>query len=90
MSEQVRLLITGRVQGVFFRTSTKKQADLLSVNGWVRNLSGGQVEVLAEGQGEALKKLIAWSQKGPLGARVDGVTVTPMQTGEQYIDFVIR
>ena len=90
MSEQVRLLITGRVQGVFFRTSTRKQATILSINGWVRNLPGGQVEVLAEGEGEAVKNLITWCHKGPPGAYVEEIKITKMQSDQQYIDFVIR
>ena len=90
MSEQLHLLITGQVQGVFFRASTKKQADNLGIKGWVRNLPDGQVEVLAEGEAEAIKKLIAWCHNGPLRAHVHEVTVTPKQTGEQYFDFIIR
>ena len=90
MSEQVRLLITGRVQGVFFRTSTRKQATILGINGWVRNLPGGQVEVLAKGEGEAVKNLIAWCHKGPPGAYVEEIKITSKQTDEQHIGFVIR
>ncbi len=90
MSKQVQLLISGQVQGVFYRVSVKQQADMLGINGWVRNLSSGQVEVFAEGTEDALIKLSAWCRKGPLGAQVDKVTVTQMQTGEQHFDFVIK
>jgi acylphosphatase len=90
MSEQVRLLITGRVQGVFFRTSTRKRAKKLGLNGWVRNLTGGQVEVLAEGESEAVKNLIAWCHIGPPSAYVEEVKITSMQSEEQHHDFYIR
>ena len=90
MSKQVRLLITGRVQGVFFRTSAKKQADILGISGWVRNLPGGQVEVLAEGHAEAIKNLIAWCHKGPPSAYVEEVDITSMQSDQQHLAFMIR
>lgn len=90
MRKQFQLLISGHVQGVFYRVSAKQQADMLAINGWVRNLSNGQVEVFAEGDEDALMKLTAWCRKGPPGAHVDDVTVTQIQTDERYFNFVIR
>lgn len=62
--------ISGRVQGVFFRYSTRKQAKQLGVKGWVRNLPDGRVEVLACGGEHALAQLQAWLHQGPPGAQV--------------------
>jgi len=70
---RVHLIIRGRVQGVFFRHSTREQAVELEVSGWVRNRSDGTVEVVAEGEREQLEKLLAWCQQGPPSARVISV-----------------
>ena len=68
---RVRLIIEGRVQGVWFRDSTRRQATMLGVTGWVRNRPEGTVEVLAEGTEGAVQKLVSWCRRGPSGARVD-------------------
>jgi acylphosphatase len=70
---RVNLLVTGKVQGVFFRQSTLQQAQRLSLSGWVRNLPDGSVELEAEGESLALEALVRWAKVGPPGARVDGV-----------------
>jgi acylphosphatase len=70
---RVRLIIEGRVQGVWFRDSTRRQAGLFGVAGWVRNRPEGTVEVLAEGPERAVQKLVAWCRRGPSGARVDRI-----------------
>lgn len=70
---RVRLIIEGRVQGVWFRDSTRRQANLLDVRGWVKNRPDGGVEVLAEGPEKAVRKLVAWCHEGPSAARVDRV-----------------
>lgn len=69
----VQLRISGRVQGVFFRQSTKEQADRLGVFGWVRNLPDGDVEALLEGAPEQVEALVRWCHTGPPAARVDAV-----------------
>lgn len=68
--ERVRLRITGRVQGVWYRAATQREAGRLGVAGWVRNLSDGGVEALIEGEPTAVRALIAWCRTGPPGARV--------------------
>ena len=68
-----RWLISGRVQGVFFRESTRRQAEPLDLTGHALNLSDGRVEVLAHGPIKQLEALEAWLGKGPPGARVDSV-----------------
>lgn len=70
---RVRLIIEGRVQGVWFRDSTRREAGRLGVCGWVRNRPDGSVEVLAEGREEGVRKLVAWCHRGPSGAAVTQV-----------------
>lgn len=65
--------VTGRVQGVWFRGSTRKQAGARQVNGWARNLQDGRVEVMLCGEESAVREVEAWLHKGPPAARVDQV-----------------
>jgi acylphosphatase len=71
--ERVHLLVSGRVQGVFFRGATMDEATRLGLAGWVRNLPDGRVEVLAEGERAALDALVRFCGRGPPAARVDRV-----------------
>ena len=74
MGAEVRgWLISGRVQGVFFRESTRRQAEPLGLTGHAVNLADGRVEVISAGEPEALNQLQAWLHKGPRLARVDGI-----------------
>lgn len=66
--------VTGRVQGVYFRGSTRRVASRLGITGHAINKPDGSVEVLACGEESALEEMAAWLAKGPTGARVDGVT----------------
>jgi len=77
MVDKVRahVWISGRVQAVFFRTNTIKQASKLGLAGWVRNLENGQVEAVFEGAEADVKKIIEWCKKGTLLASVDNVRV---------------
>jgi acylphosphatase len=68
-----RWLVFGKVQGVFFRNSTRAEARKLSIRGIARNLADGSVEVLAHGERDALEQLRAWLHQGPRHARVDEV-----------------
>ena len=70
MAESYRFVVTGRVQGVFFRQSTVDQARSLGVSGWVRNREDGAVEGVATGTPESLELLRAWLSRGPPAARV--------------------
>jgi acylphosphatase len=67
---RVRLIIEGRVQAVWFRESTRREAERLGVYGWVRNRREGTVEVVAEGSEEKVRKLVEWCHHGPPSARV--------------------
>ncbi|MBM4310946.1 MAG: acylphosphatase [Deltaproteobacteria bacterium] len=80
---RIRARVSGRVQGVFFRAETREQAQRLGLCGWVRNLPDGRVELLAEGDAQAVRSLIAWCRTGPPHARVDRVEEFPEAfTGE--------
>ena len=68
-----KCLISGRVQGVFFRASTQKRALELGVNGWARNLPDGRVEVLACGEEQAVNSFVKWLWEGPPASRVERV-----------------
>jgi len=68
-----RYWVSGRVQGVWFRATTRDQAAGLGLDGWVRNLPDSRVEVLASGEKESLEKLESFLRQGPPGARVDSL-----------------
>ena len=70
-----RLLISGRVQGIGFRASTQHKARSLGVNGWVRNLPDGRVEVLAWGDPKPVQQFTEWCRRGPAYAHVTDVEV---------------
>ena len=74
-TKRAHLLIGGRVQGVGFRYSTSIEADSLGLNGWVRNLPDGRVEVVAEGTEAAVDRLVEWCRRGPRYAWVRNVDV---------------
>jgi acylphosphatase len=71
---RVHLKIEGRVQGVWFRESTRKKAQSLGVLGWVRNRSDGTVEAMAEGEEGKVKALVSWCHQGPPSAQVTRVS----------------
>ena len=71
--KRVHIVVHGRVQGVFFRANTKKKALELGLTGYAKNLSDGSVEVVAEGLGERLKRLVEFCRKGPERAEVSEV-----------------
>lgn len=68
-----RFIVSGKVQGVFFRASTREQALELGLRGYARNLPEGRVEVLAQGEADALDALERWLQVGPPMAKVEAV-----------------
>ena len=71
MKARVRLVVSGRVQGVGYRQQAVVEAGRLGVHGWVRNLPDGRVEALAEGDKDAVEALVSWCKHGPKLARVD-------------------
>lgn len=90
MSARVHLTLRGRVQGVFFRQSTKAEADRLGLTGWVRNLDNGEVEATAEGPPEALEEWVRWCHQGPPHARVDRVDRRDEAPQGEFHGFEVR
>jgi acylphosphatase len=85
----LHLIISGFVQGVFFRDSMKRKAEQLGINGWVRNTSTGKVEAVVEGEESKVKELLEWCTKGPRSAEVEDVKVK--EENEQQLDgFEVR
>jgi acylphosphatase len=76
MKVRAHLLVSGRVQGVYFRQSTLLEARNLGVNGWVRNLMDGRVEAVFEGEEHSVKMLVNYCRQGPSAARVDNLYVS--------------
>ena len=73
MKARAHVFVSGRVQGVFFRSETKHKADRYDVKGWVRNLPDGRVEAVFEGEEEVVKALIEFCKRGSSGARITNV-----------------
>jgi acylphosphatase len=71
----MRVLVTGRVQGVFFRSTCAQEARRAGVTGWVRNLIDGRVEAVFEGDEPAVERMVAWCRHGPDLAWVDDVEI---------------
>ena len=83
-----RAVVSGRVQGVFFRHATQQQALALGIKGWVRNLPSGEVECLLCGEEEMVEKLCAWLHQGPPAANVTQVKIEST-AWEEHEDFTI-
>jgi len=87
--KQLLLIVKGRVQGVYFRASTQREAKRLGLSGWVRNRPDGSVEILAEGEEVSIRELYGWAQKGPSAARVERVETRWRSFTGEYADFRI-
>ncbi|MCL7422174.1 MAG: acylphosphatase [Methylobacter sp.] len=90
MMRKVKILVSGRVQGVYFRAFTQSKARQLNVKGYARNLPDGRVEIIAEADNSILEEFIKLCGKGPLTARVDHIEMTELQPDEQLTSFDIR
>jgi acylphosphatase len=81
--KRVRVIVSGRVQGVFFRATCAREARRLGLAGSVRNIAGGSVEAVFEGEDAAVDRMVAWCRSGPELSRVDSVeVVAEPPTGE--------
>ncbi len=83
------MVVSGEVQGVYFRDSCRRVANAEHVTGWVRNLPDGSVEAAFEGSLDAVARLVEWARRGPRTAIVDAVEVYE-EDPEKLTDFVIR
>lgn len=90
MKVRAHVYVSGRVQGVFFRSETQDVARRYNVKGWVRNMADGRVEAVFEGEKENVEKLIEFCRRGPPGARVSKVEVFWENYMGEFADFTIR
>lgn len=83
----IRAIVHGKVQGVFYRDSTRQQAEALGITGWVKNNKDGSVELQACGEGSKIQLLIDWLHQGPERASVANVTwhETPLEEHEEFV-----
>lgn len=86
---RARVIIEGRVQGVFFRYHTQEMAYRLGIKGWVKNRRDGRVEAVFEGEKDRVNQMIEWCHRGPSEARVTGVRVTWEEYTGEFQDFSI-
>ncbi len=87
---RLRLIVSGRVQGVSFRFSAYDEAKELALAGWVRNIASGEVEIIAEGSRENLQMLAAWAHLGPPSAHVTAVREEWGDVTGEFSEFRIR
>ncbi len=85
----VHVRVSGRVQGVFYRAFTKEKAIALGIKGWVRNIPGGGVEAILEGEREKVGELLKQMKSGPSGAMILGMELSELEY-KDYKDFEIR
>jgi acylphosphatase len=90
MKVRAHVFVSGRVQGVFFRSETRYEAKRGNIAGWVRNTYDGRVEAVFEGEKEDVEKAIDFCRRGPLGARVTNVDVRWEDYRGEFRDFKIR
>jgi len=84
----ISVTVSGKVQGVWFRQSTRERALILGITGEVRNLADGRVSIIATGSKEHLEKLVSWCRQGPEKARVTGIEVQDIRF-QQFEGFAI-
>lgn len=87
--KRVQLIVRGRVTGVYFPAASQREAKRLGITGWVKNRNDGSVELMAEGDEDTIKEIIAWTHHGPSAARVDGVDVRWRGYTGEFADFRI-
>ena len=88
--KRIHIFVTGRVQGVFFRQSTKVVAIKNNVNGWVRNLDDGRVEIVGEGEESNINSFIDWCKTGPANSRVDEFELSVENSTGEFENFEVR
>jgi len=89
MINKVNILVSGRVQGVFYRSSTRDKALELGITGWIMNNADGSVYIEAEADESVLDQFIEWCKKGPMMARVDNINISHQAT-EGFSSFEVR
>jgi acylphosphatase len=87
--ELAHVYVSGEVQGVFFRDSTREKAQQLGLSGWVKNLPDGRVEALFEGPSQKVREMVRWCEQGPPYAAVENVDVEFDTAGEDVSGFEV-
>ena len=90
IQKRIHIFVTGRVQGVFFRQSTRVMAIKNNVNGLVRNLNDGRVEIIAEGEESNIDTLADWCKTGPANSRVDEFELLEEKSTGEFENFQVR
>ena len=89
MKKAARFVVQGTVQGIFFRQFVKEHADNLKLTGFVRNLTGGDVEILAEGEQDKIDRLASIVRKGPEHSQIRGVQIEERKWSGEFKEFKI-
>ena len=87
---RVHVMISGKVQGVWFRASTQQKAETLGITGWVRNTREGNVEAVFEGTEDAVQQMVAWCHHGPPLSKVTHVVVQDEPASSTFDTFMVR
>ena len=90
MMRRVKILVSGRVQGVYFRMFTQNKAKHFGIKGCAKNLPDGRVEIIAEGVHCSIENFIKWCYRGPITARVDNVEIIELESDEALTSFEIK
>ena len=90
MKARAHVIVSGHVQGVFFRSEITRMASQLGVNGWVANRLDGKLEAVLEGDQENVESVVAFCRHGPTGAHVDDVVVDREEHKGEFSGFSIR
>lgn len=90
VNARVHVLVSGRVQGVYFRSHTRNKARELGLTGWVRNMADGRVEAVFEGDDGGVKQMVEWCGVGEGFARVDSVEVVDEEYKGEFDGFIVR
>ncbi len=89
MSECIHIIVSGRVQGVYFRAFTQKQAQKLNISGYAKNLSNGDVEIVAKGEKSLIEQFINCCHKGSILAKVNKVKILQPSSEKEFVGFEI-
>jgi acylphosphatase len=88
--ERAHVRVSGQVQGVFFRDSTRQKAEELGLAGWVKNMPGGEVEAVFEGPSDKVREMVRWCEEGPRHASVEYVDVDYESAAGDLEGFEVR
>ena len=88
--KRMHVIISGRVQGVFFRAETQRTAIGFNLTGWVRNIADGRVEAVLEGDDANIDKMLAWCHSGPPAARVEEVLTEEEHFTGEFRNFIVK